>query len=172
MPRSKAQSEPFDPKELFRAGEVRNALNAVIPSQSDKGGEMTEESDQSRSPLRIAGVKTMRSREVVQSVFSWHEDPLELVIEISATEALLKPGIRFNANFQVVDHATNHVMRDIWSMGLWPPSKREIHHPGRWNMTPERWGLALGLYLFRAVLEIEQPQFCCLSPLDRLFRVR
>jgi hypothetical protein len=178
MAKSKGTSEPFDAyTNLVRPAseDLKSTLRALIqPELMNKPGKMAApDPAQPRSLFRIDAVRTM-NQNGVRSVFSWNEDPLALVIDISVAEGPLDSGIRFDANFQLVDHATNNVRKDIWSRGLRPQPGRNfsVCQGNNWDMTPQRWGLCVGLYLFRAILEIEQLDFFCSSEGGSLFRVR
>jgi hypothetical protein len=178
MPKkSKTPPEPFDAyNSLVRPAseDLKKTLRSSIQAQSGKSVEVTpSDAGRPESLFGIVAVKTM-TKGGARSVFSWNEDPLALVIDISVTEELLKADIRFDANFQIIDHGTNSVRKDMWSKGLRPRPARNfsIWQGDKWDMTPERWGLGVGLYLFRGIVEIQQLNFFCSSPNQSLFRVR
>ena len=176
MAKSKPPSEPFDPfTNLIQPAseDLKSTLPAAIQSRRKKVGDpAAPDRVQSEPPFAIVAVKTL-CKDEARSVFSWDEDALELVIDV-AVAAGLDPAIRFDANFQVVDYATNNVRKDIWSRGLRPrPGETFPIRPGdNGDMTPERWGLSVGLYLFRAILEIKELHLFCSSQQGALFRVR
>src|SRR5262249_61702890 len=58
--------------------------------------------------ISISGVRTA-GQAGTQSVFLLNTDALALVIDISATAALVGSGRLFDANFQIIEVSTNNV---------------------------------------------------------------
>lgn len=175
--KSKTHAEPLDAFSTFvrpADADLKTTLNALVRGRSDEPGEKAAPNADQRdveAPVRITALRTM-SRNRVRSVFSWDEDPLALVIDTHVSEESLKTGTCLNANFQLIDYATNRVRKDIWSPVA--PAKGQTFSIWQGDMletTPARWGLGVGLYLFRAILEIEKPEYFSLSQSNLLLRV-
>jgi hypothetical protein len=86
--------------------------------------------------------------------------------------------VSFNANFQLVEYATNAVAHNSWSHGLTLQYGTEFsisqgdlgsQEP---DSTPAKWGLKRGLYSFRALIEIPASGVFCVSDRPVVFRVR
>ncbi len=128
--------------------------------------------------ISISGVRTA-SQAGNQSVFLLNSDALALVIDVTATAALVGSGRLFDANFQIIEFATNNVRvsqptnniafnlgQFFWiSRGNnWGPTQGDY-------TTPAEWGLSAGLYLFRATVAVQGIQDFAVSN-DLVFRVR
>jgi hypothetical protein len=133
---------------------------------------------QAAGGIAVAGVRTA-SQAGNQNVFLLNADALALVIDITATQALVSSGRRFDANFQIIEFATNNVRVNqawnsiafSWGTNFW------ISQGNNWGpnpsdyTTPAKWGLAAGLYMFRATLAVQgAPDFAVSG--EAVFRVR
>jgi hypothetical protein len=178
----KHSREPFNVSDFLRpAGEdLESTLHALIhPEPSTRPGSVVPEPEKARCPLRIVRLRAA-SQAGTQSVFSRAGDALALVIDISAPEEMLTSEVRFDANFRIVDHATNRVRRNCWSKQLrlrWG-TNFWISQGNNWGpdfedyTTPEKWGLGRGLYIFQAVLELQSLGTICSCNNGLIFRVR
>jgi len=111
--------------------------------------------------LNITGVST-NSQAGAQNAFLVNTDALALVINISASQDIITAGYHFTAHFQVIEFASNNVKVDVatanspfsWGPNFW------ISRGNNWGpnasdyTTPAKWGLPLGLYSFRATVEV------------------
>jgi hypothetical protein len=115
-----------------------------------------------------------------QTVFRMHEDALVLRIEIHADGSFASSETYFDANFQLLEYATNVVAQDFWCRGLPLRHGTELSISQGNNQGPEMadntppaaWGLRPGLYVFRALIEIPALSVFCQSDSSVLFRVR
>jgi hypothetical protein len=114
-----------------------------------------------------------------QTVFRMHEDALVLRIAIHADGSFASETY-FDANFQLLEYATNVVAQDFWCRGLtlrhgtdFSISQGNNQGPEMADNTPPAaWGLRPGLYVFRALIEIPALNVFCQSDSSVLFRVR
>jgi hypothetical protein len=112
--------------------------------------------------IAIAGVRTV-SQAGNQNAFLLNTDALTLVIDVSATPDLVNSGAKFDANFEIIEYATNNVKVNnawnaipfSWGTDFW------ISQGNNWGpkptdyTTPAKWGLAAGIYLYRATVAVE-----------------
>lgn len=128
--------------------------------------------------ISIASVRTS-SQAGTQTVFLRSTDALAFVIHLAASQALVDSGRKFDANFQIIEFATNTVKRNVWWRNInfswgthfwisqgnnWGPN------PGDYT-TPEKWGLGTGLYMYRATVEVQGLSLFSFSN-EHVFRVR
>ena len=182
MPKGrKPKAEDFDFNKLLQpAGEeLRRALGSLLHAELEGKGEgaaIASAAQNLSAGLRLRRVRT-RNQNGDATHFRLHEDALILVVDIAASEDLLKANIDYNANFQILDRSNNSVVKDYWMREL-----RFDHGNDFWiymgkagscaeeYVTPHRWGLDPGLYGFRAVLEIDALGTLCRSD-ETMFRV-
>ena len=131
------------------------------------------------SPVSIIGLDAL-GLTGPQAVFRMHEDALVLRIEIRTDTSLTTSETHFDANFQLLEYATNAVAKDSWWRGLtlqggtaFSLSQGNNQGPDASDYTPPgAWGLKPGLYVFRALIEIPALNVICQSNRSVLFRVR
>ena len=89
--------------------------------------------------------------------FRHTQDALALVMDVAASAELVNLGLNYDAVFQILDVRTNKVVRQSfinngtfnWGQYFW------ISMGNNWAApydTPERWGLAAGIYCFRGAI--------------------
>lgn len=112
-----------------------------------------------------------------RNVFLRSSDALTFVIRIAASDAIVRSGRRFDADYIVVRLRDNRVVRHIrranmafsWGRWFW------ISQGNNWNSsnydTPARWGFENGIYVFRATVNVQGASAFATSA-DWVFRVR
>ncbi len=153
--------------------------NAAVRSLSNlPGDETTFLAPTSTQTIDITNVRTS-SQHGNTSTFLRTWDALTLVINISASQALVNSGRKFDANYQIIDYDTNTVVKNhwrrntpfSWGTNFWI-SQGNNWGPERDNYTtPEKWGLGTGLYIFRATVQVQGTGAFSYSK-DQVFRVR
>jgi hypothetical protein len=128
--------------------------------------------------VRITGARTASQNSGNQDAFRLTQDALALTLDIAASPELVNIGQRFDAVFQIINPQTDKVVTQVWqnnvafqwgqffwiSMGNnWGPA------PGNYT-TPQKWGLAPGVYYFRGALMVQNSDAFALSA-NRWFRV-
>jgi hypothetical protein len=128
------------------------------------------------SGLNLTRVRT-RNQNGDASCFRFSEDALILAIDIVVSDELVKTGVRYHANFQILDRSTNSVIRDYWLRDMKFDSGSEFWvylgkagSPPDEYTTPQKWGLRPGLYGFRGVVELGASATFCESQ-ETLFRI-
>jgi hypothetical protein len=116
--------------------------------------------DNSEGQVSIVGIHTVGPAGP-QTVFRMHEDPLLLKIDIQANANPACAETLFNANFQILEYATNTVARNSWwpSLTLRYGTAFCISQGNNQGLpedftSPAAWGLKPGLYVFRALIEL------------------
>jgi hypothetical protein len=111
--------------------------------------------------LSVTGVST-NSQAGAQNAFLLNTDALALVINISASPDIINAGYHFTAHFQIIEFATNNVKVDVatanspfsWGPNFWISRGNNWGPTANDYTTPAKWGLAAGLYSFRATVEV------------------
>jgi hypothetical protein len=127
--------------------------------------------------IAISGARTA-SQAGAQETFLRTVDALALVLDIVASQDLVNSGLRFDANFQVLDYQTNTVRRSVWTRNspfAWG-THFWISQGNNWGpvsdySTPEKWGLPVGVYALRGTIEVLGAGAFAYSA-ERPFRVR
>jgi photosystem II stability/assembly factor-like uncharacterized protein len=128
--------------------------------------------------LQISGIRTASQSSGNQDSFRLTQDALTLVIDVSATQDLLNLGLRFDAIYQIIDSRTNRVVRQAsmantafsWGRFFW------ISQGNNWGpapgdyTTPQKWGLGVGTYIFRALMSVRDTNTFAVSQ-RKWFRV-
>ncbi len=158
---------------------LRSKPDAVAPESPGTPGDVRASPSPSPSPISIIGVHTIGPTGP-QTVFRMQEDPLALRLQIRVDRSLSASETHFDANFQLIEYATNTVAQESWGRGIALQNGAEIsisqgniRGPGTADLTPPvSWGLKPGLYVFRPLIEI--PALSVFYRPDRpvLFRVR
>jgi len=133
----------------------------------------------SASPLLITALHTIGAAGP-QAVFRMDRDPLVLRIDVRAESSLSAAENYVDANFQIVEYATNFVTHDSWWRGLLREygtdfsiyQGRQPISTGSGGTPPSVWGIGRGLYLFRALIEVPALNLICQPGEVALFRVR
>jgi len=131
------------------------------------------------SQVSIIGIQTL-GLTGPQTVFRMHADALVLRIEIRTDVSLNASHTHFDANFQLIEYATETVAHDSWWRGLILQDGTDFsvfqgNNQGPTaadNTPPAAWGLRRGIYVFRALLEIPALSVFCQPKRPALFRVR
>lgn len=151
--------------------ESKVIIGSGVSQESERGEGRTPD-----STVTITGLRT-RNQADNQMAFLHDSDALSLVVDLAVSPDFAAGEHEFDANYQVVDFATNKVVVDEWQRGLkatqidlwisagnnWGPSSTDYD-------TPAKWGLDIGLYVFRA--EIQSSEGDLLSSSGQcLFRI-
>lgn len=131
------------------------------------------------SAISVVAIET-RGAASQQTVFRLDEDTLVLSLRIKAGERADKSSTYFDANFQILEYATNIVAADCWSrnftmqygteFSVCQGSTAPAGAPGA--TPPAAWGLRCGLYIFRALIEVPATHTLIQAAETALFRVR
>jgi hypothetical protein len=152
--RGGSSGENFDDMEKLLAQNLTSYLAATDTA-------LPQDVDVAAISIGISRVYTA-SQAGAQNVFLRNLDALTFIINIQASQALINTGRRFNANYQIIEHSTNTVKRNVWtnnSAFSWGThfwiSQGNNWGPNASNYTtPAKWGFAEGIYMFRATVEI------------------
>ena len=169
--RSGAEDDPWPPT----GDEAGDSDDAALPGD-EVGGPSPMLIDTAFEGVDITSLDT-GSQAGPRTVFLRSTDALALVIRIGASQAIVDSGRRYDADYVIVRHSDNRVVRHLrqanaaFSHGrfFW------ISMGNTWNAaaydTPERWGLGTGIYTFQATLQVIGTDAFATSG-DHLFRVR
>jgi hypothetical protein len=184
MARRKRRDKPFNVSDFLNPASegLETAIDTLLHTPPEQTIEPVENpapaEDSTANTIRIAGLRTV-SQTGTQSQFRMRDDALALFIDIKIAEELIRLEIAIDANFQIVENATNLVRVDSWSRDVKPAGARcWISQGNHWGpgahkySTPARWGLREGLYRFRAVLEVPPLGLFSTGDVVRFFRVR
>jgi len=106
------------------------------------------------------------------------QDALALVMDVAVSRYLVGLGLRYDSIWQIVSAATNKVVRQVvnpnqaFSFGQWfwiSMGNNWGPTPGDYT-TPQKWGLAPGLYYFRGAITVQNTNAFAISP-NKWFRV-
>ena len=106
------------------------------------------------------------------------QDALALVMDVAVSRYLVGLGLRYDSIWQIVSAATNKVVRQVvnpnqaFSFGQWfwiSMGNNWGPTPGDYT-TPQKWGLAAGLYYFRGAITVQNTNAFAISP-NKWFRV-
>lgn len=132
--------------------------------------------DTAHGGIDITGVGT-NSQAGRRNVFRRTSDALAFVINVSASQAIVNSGRRFDADYIIVRVEDNRVARRVrrgnspfsWGRFFW------ISQGNTWDAanyeTPAKWGFGNGLYIFRATIQVRGLSAFATSG-DWVFRVR
>ncbi|MBI4785211.1 MAG: hypothetical protein HY785_28480 [Oscillatoriophycideae cyanobacterium NC_groundwater_1537_Pr4_S-0.65um_50_18] len=128
--------------------------------------------------IQISGARTASQGSANLDSFRLTQDALTLVLDLAATQDLYNLGLHFDAVFQIVDSRTNKVVKQVWwtdvgfnwgrffwiSQGNnWGPTPNDY-------TTPQKWGLATGVYFLRGAVLMKDSNAFAVSP-KKWFRV-
>lgn len=164
--------EDFDEVERALALELRGPA-ASDDAPGPAGGDVHVQA----VTVALSGVRTA-SQAGAEVTFSRTGDALALVLDIAASQELVDSGLRFDANFQILDYSTNTVRRSAWTRNspfawgthFWISQGNNWGPPASYT-TPEKWGLPVGVYALRGTVEVLGAGAFAYST-ERLFRVR
>jgi len=125
--------------------------------------------------LSITNVRTASQGAPDVHLFRRTLDALTLVMDVAASAELVALNLTFDAFFQIIDALTNKVVVQSitsnspfnWGQFFW------ISRGNNWAApfdTPERWGLASGLYSFRGAITVRKSNTFA-APRETWFRV-
>jgi hypothetical protein len=183
--RAKVPSEATNLEDFVGAAEdkikkgVDSLLNSthevLVNSDMSRGAR----SDESHSDVKIMKIETI-GLDGPQAVFRVQDDPLVLRIEVRPTGDLGKSGITVDVIFQVIDYATNAVVKEFCQryLNIEEGSESVISQGSVGTSVtakptpPICWGLRPGIYIFRPLIEV--PAKGILSAPERpiLFKVQ
>lgn len=159
--------------------EAAQNLSALIATPAAETLEMADGLEAApNGTISVAGMST-NSQAGAQNTFLRTSDALAFVMSISAGSDLVSAGYRFNAYFQVVEFNTNNVVIHrawnnnnafSWGTDFWISLGNNWGPPANYE-TPAKWGLNVGLYMLRGIVEVVgHPAFNVSAELP--FRVR
>jgi hypothetical protein len=125
--------------------------------------------------LSISGARTASQGVGDLDTFRRTQDALTLVLDVAASRELVNLGLHYDAVFQIIEARTNKVIRQSllsdwafnWGQYFW------ISVGNNWAVpydTPERWGLAAGIYGFRGAILVRDAHAFAVS-VQKWFRV-
>ena len=161
-----AREDVDDLADLVRAGSMgatskaaERFLAKVAPAAVGAGA--SEDAMAPTFTISITGVSA-NSQAGAQNAFLAGSDALALVINISVSQDIINAGSHFTAHFQIIEFATNNVKVDqvtansafSWGSNFWISRGNNWGPTANDYTTPAKWGLAVGLYTFRATVEV------------------
>jgi hypothetical protein len=165
--------------DTFAEAEAALAVEALLPpgAEAEEGAVAADVGVQAIT-VAISGARTA-SQAGTQNVFRRTTDALALVLDVVASQDLVNAGLRFDANFQIIEFTTNTVRRNVWTRNspfswgthFWI-SQGNNWGPASAYTTPEKWDLPVGVYALRGTIEVLGGPGVFAFSAERQFRVR
>lgn len=159
--------------------DVALAVERLAPSDSVGADDPAAAGEVGVQAITVAITRVRTASQAgTQETFRRTGDALALVLDVAASQDLVDSGLRFDANFQILDYQTNTVRRSVWTRNsafswgthFWI-SQGNNWGPASDYTTPEKWGLPVGVYALRGTIEVLGAGAFAFSA-ERTFRVR